>query len=118
MAKPHTQIPNGTRWIMSRAALSPHRGPQAYEVTRDGAEPFTITLDKRQRQVVDTLRKSPLRCASPVRLSDVVHIVKRDHKLQIETEFFTELDTPDPATFGVYVLTDKLRPVSGMEVQS
>lgn len=73
---------------------------------------FVMTLDKRQRQVVDALRRSPLYCASPVRLSDVVHIVKRDHGLNIETVFFQEHANGETTAFGIYVLRDEVTPAN------
>ncbi|MEP5761156.1 MAG: hypothetical protein ABJ327_17940 [Litoreibacter sp.] len=111
-----TKLPTNVRFIMRRPDLPQSREPVSFEVNRDGVMPFVVTLEKRQRQVIEALMLTPLYCASPVRLSDVVHIVKREHGLDIETMFFSDETGPETATFGVYVLKDKLRRVENNEV--
>lgn len=107
----HTKLPQGTRWINSRADLPQQRAARQYEIIREGDDPKMITLEKRQRQVIDALIATPLYCASPVRLSDIVHIVKREKALNIETLFFNRDTDPEGGKFGVYVLRDVLRPI-------
>ncbi len=105
--------PADTRWIFKRTDLPSSRGYQQYRIDRDGVPAKVITLDKRQRQVLDALRANPLYCASPVRLSDVVHIIKRDFGLNIETLFFSEKTGGEASTYGIYILRDAVTPING-----
>lgn len=93
---------------MKRADLHQDRKPKAKLIENDEAAPFVEMFSKRKLQVLETFEKSPLYCASPVRLSDVVMILKRDHGVDIVTTYHTEVGVPDPATFGVYALKSRI----------
>ncbi|MEO0667560.1 MAG: hypothetical protein AAFZ99_06555 [Pseudomonadota bacterium] len=69
-------------WIMSLKDMSGSRARQTYLI--DGET--EITLCKRWRDMMDTLRKGPVYCASPVRLSDAVHVLRNDYQVPIETD--------------------------------
>ena len=97
-------LPTGTRWIMSRSDLPTAREPARYEWTEDGKPHFAV-LSKRNRQVLDALRRGPLYCASPVRLSDSVLILKRDYGIDIETLLFSG---DGESRFGVYRLASDI----------
>ena len=101
-------IPTGTCWIMARPALVQANGPMTLKITNGDASPFVETLSKRKLQVALTLKRSPVFCASPLRLRDTVMLLKRDHGLDIETTFHTEANGPEPATFGVYTLKSEI----------
>lgn len=76
--------PNQTKpdWIMSLRDMSGNRARQAYLVDDE----MQITLSKRWRDMMDTLRKGPVYCASPVRLSDAVHVLRNEYQVPIETD--------------------------------
>ncbi|MBM2294278.1 hypothetical protein JQX09_20320 [Sulfitobacter pseudonitzschiae] len=74
------------RWILSVPDLSNDRGSARYLVTRSNGETAEVILNKRKRQVVDTLLKTELFCASTVRIGDVVFRLKEDDDLHAETK--------------------------------
>lgn len=101
--------PENTRWIISRQDLPRRRGSARYEVhNADGARE-TITLSNRKRQVLDALMRNPIYCASPVRLSDIVLLLRNENGINIETDFFQENDGIENTRFGIYVLVDQVR---------
>ena len=106
--KTETKPPQNTQWIISRRDLPPRRGTARFEVCKADGNCTTITLKNRKRQVLHALMESPIYCASPVRLSDIVLLLRGDG-IEIETEFFSENDGTENARFGVYVLTDQVR---------
>jgi len=81
----HTPAPNGNQdptWIMAVRDLPQDRAPALFIVDNDR----TTLIGKRLRQVLEALQKGPIFCASPVRLSDAVLILRRDYGVRIETE--------------------------------
>lgn len=78
-SQPHNSNPN---WILSLRDMSGNRAKQRYRIDGEAE----ITLSKRWRDMMDTLRKGPVYCASPVRLSDAVCVLRRDYQVPIETE--------------------------------
>ncbi|MEO3416810.1 hypothetical protein AAFO92_19335 [Roseovarius sp. CAU 1744] len=83
-----TKPPTNTVRIMRIADLPQERSPAQYELQNGDSKPKVVTLSKRQRQVMDLLIAAPFFCASPVRLSDVVHILKRETGLEVDTKFY------------------------------
>jgi hypothetical protein len=73
-------------WVMSVKDLTPDRTPARYEVTKADGSKSLVTLEKRKRQIVDTLLMRPRYCASTVRLGDGVFRLKSDHGLRAETK--------------------------------
>lgn len=69
-------------WIMSLHDMSGNRAKQRYLIDGEAE----IVLSKRWRDMMDTLRKGPVYCASPVRLSDAVCVLRRDYQVPIETD--------------------------------
>ncbi len=67
---------------MSLCDMSGNRDKQRYRIEGE----TEIVLSKRLRDMMDTLRKGPVYCASPVRLSDAVCVLRRDYQVPIETE--------------------------------
>lgn len=109
MKNSDTKPPQNTQWVISRRDLPSRRGSARYEVCKADGKCETITLSNRKRQVLDALMRSPIYCASPVRLSDIVLLLRNDNGIGIETEFFQENDGIENTRFGVYVLTDQVR---------
>lgn len=109
MTKTETKPPENTQWVISRRDLPSRRGSARYEVRKADEKCETITLSNRKRQVLDALMRSPVFCASPVRLSDIVLLLRNETGIGIETEFFQENDGIENTRFGIYVLTDRVR---------
>lgn len=100
--------PSGTRWIMAARDLPQDRRLTYFRVTKSDGREQVLALEKRKAQVLQAIMRSPIYCASPVRLSDIVHILKRDYDIGIITEFYSDDSGPEPTRFGVYFLTDQV----------
>lgn len=111
-----TNPPTGTKRIMRVADLPALRSPARYELRFENGKSQTLTLDKRKRQIVDLLIGSPVYCASPVRLSDIVHILKREVGLEIETKYYPGNPSIGAGDYGVYFLVSDIRPLKGCGV--
>ncbi len=104
-----SEIRQSAKRILRRADLPKSRNLAAYTwPTEDGGESRTIVA-KRDRQVLDAIIDGPVFCASPVRVSDSVLRLRRDHGVPIETETFSERDGDESLTFGAYYLTADVR---------
>lgn len=90
MSKFKKKSPKDTRWIMSRRDLPQTRVPSSYLLKKETGDERTITLSHRYLQVFEALRIGPIHCASPLRLSDAVLILRRDYEVDIVTDFHTE----------------------------
>ncbi|MEQ8898657.1 MAG: hypothetical protein RID23_16345 [Roseovarius sp.] len=108
--------PTSTKRIMCVADLPSYRDMAQYSVQNEDGQEAVYTLSKRQRQVMDLLLAGPVYCASPVRLSDVVHILKREIDIEVETRFYPGDKETGSGDYGVYFLTSKVRPVEPSEV--
>lgn len=81
----NTPAPEGNqdpRWIMAVRDLPQDRNTVLFTIDNDR----TTLIGKRLRQVLEALQKGPIFCASPVRLSDAVLILRRDYGVRIETQ--------------------------------
>lgn len=88
------------------------RTPARYEIAGpDGAR--AITLTKGNRIILDALLERPVYCASPVRISDRVCILRRDYGVPIDREMYEA----DPHTggdkYGVYFIGAGVRRIEG-----
>ena len=117
IGRPETKTPPPSAQRIWRVAdLPKHRDPAWYGI-RTGDEPErAYLLCKRQRQIMDLLIAGPVYCASPVRISDVVHILKRETGLAVETEFYPGDSETGAGTYGVYFLTSRVRRLAAQEV--
>jgi hypothetical protein len=109
--KTKTTPPANARRIWRVSDLPQDRGPATYLIRNGDAPRRKVTLDKRQRQILDLLRAGPVYAASPVRISDIVHILKRDIGLHVETVRFPGDPTTGSGSFGVYYLRSSVTPV-------
>lgn len=73
-------------WVLSLRDLSQETAPGCYRVTPGEGEAFEIIISKRKRQVVDTMIKKDLFCASTVRIGDIVFRLKEDNNLHTKTK--------------------------------
>ena len=101
-------------WVIKD--LTQERDSCTFEIVNDGQKPRAFNFDKRKRQVIETLMRSPVYCASPVRISDVVHILKRDNGLEVETRMFPGNPKTGSGSYGIYILKSKVTRLEGREV--
>ena len=84
--------------------LPKDRESARYKITGNDGVVSIITLAKGNRIILDALLKQPVYCASPVRISDRVCILRHEYRVPIIKEMY-ENDAPtDRAKFGVYFL--------------
>jgi len=76
-----TTLSPAPRWVMGVNDLT--QGVRAKTYMVDGR---IVTLANRKRQVVDTLLRSPVYCASTIRISDIVFRLKSEDGIGISTE--------------------------------
>lgn len=108
--------PENARRIWRVADLPPYRGEALYGIT-NGTQPETAhLLAKRRRQVMDLLMAGPVYCASPVRISDIVHVLKTENGLQVETEYYPGDPETGAGNFGIYFLVSRVRKLARQEV--
>jgi hypothetical protein len=83
----------------------PKNGAAArYKITREDGGVSVITLAKGNRIILDALLKQPVYCASPVRISDRVCILRHEYRVPIIKEMYENDAETDRAKFGVYFL--------------
>lgn len=93
--------------------LSPDEAPAKYEIISDDGQTKTITLARGNRIILDTLIKQPVYCASPVRISDRVHILKSVYGVPITKEMYANDKQTGRQRFGVYFIGDGVRQIDG-----
>jgi len=77
-----TELRSSTsRWIMSEPDLSGTGAKTTYCIDAE----TNITLAKRWQKMFETLRRGPVFCASPVRLSDAVFVLRSEYGVEIDT---------------------------------
>ncbi len=75
-----------------------------YRITDVDGDTRTITLTKGNRIVLDALIAQPVFCASPVRISDRVCILRHEYGVPITKEMYENDAVTDRAKYGVYFL--------------
>lgn len=97
-------IQQAAQWIESRFSLSQCRARATFSLgSPDGGEQ-RIELQKRTRQVLETLIAHPIYCASKLRISETVRVLRHDYGVEIETVSFDDYADGEKVTFGIYVL--------------
>lgn len=84
------------------------RAAARYKITCADGDFRLITLSKGNRIVLDALILQPLFCASPVRISDRVCILRHDYNVRIIKRMYENDAATDRAKFGVYFLAAKV----------
>ena len=87
--------------------------PARYEITSEDGTTKTVTLAKGNRIILDALIQQPVYCASPVRISDRVCILRRDYGVPITKEMYSNDTATDRAKYGVYFLGKGVRRIDG-----
>lgn len=93
--------------------LPSDRAPARYKITGDDGAVHQITLTKGNRIILDALINQPVYCASPVRISDRVCILRHEYRVPIIKEMFDNDAATDRAKFGVYFLNGRVERLSG-----
>jgi hypothetical protein len=75
-----------------------------YKITDPNGDSHTITVAKGNRIILDALIAQPVYCASPVRISDRVCILRHEYKVPITKEMYQNDSATDRAKFGVYFI--------------
>lgn len=110
MKKADDKPPHDARRIRRVADLPPERRAACYLIQNGDEPPRSVILDKRKRQVLDLLRQAPVFCASPVRVSDVVFVLKRECGLDVETTLYPGDPETGAGSYGVYTLRSRVVP--------
>ena len=108
--------PASTQRIWRVADLPNDRAPARYMIADENGKPTTVLLSKRRRQVMDLLKQGPVYCASPVRISDIVHLLKRETGVVVDTEYYPGDTETGAGTYGVYFLRSTVTPIQHDEV--
>lgn len=91
-----------TKWIMGNHSLPQDFETARYKATDSNGKIKLFTASKRQRQVVEALSESPLYCASPIRLSHYVDLLREQlGDDAIATDWYS-VKEPFPNRYGVY----------------
>ena len=112
MTKRSSTPPVNTRWIMGDRDLPQNYGDAQFNVADDDNPDLVITVSKRMRQTLEALIVGPVYCASPIRLSHYVDILRDDHRIKIETLWFTDSKGPMKTRYGVYKLLSEIKEVA------
>ncbi|WP_299739083.1 hypothetical protein [uncultured Roseobacter sp.] len=95
--------------------LGTNRAPARYQITDENGGISNITLAKGNRVILDALLAQPVYCASPVRISDRVCILRREYGVPITKEMYENDTATDRARFGVYFIGDGVKRLSDVE---
>ncbi len=104
--------PASTQRILRWGDLPGGSAPAVFELTSSTGVMQRVTLKGGNRKILEGLMRGPMYCASPVRVSDRVMVLKRDYGVNIRTEFYQGDGTTECERFGVYFLDDIARRLS------
>jgi hypothetical protein len=93
--------------------LPPDRAPARYKIMGEDGAVHQIILANGSRIILDALLIQPVYCASPVRISDRVCILRHEYRVPIIKEMFNNDAATDRAKFGVYFLSGRVERISG-----
>lgn len=116
MTKSKKSPPRHAKRVNRVADLPSDRNPATFEIVNEHGKCRIVILDKRRRQILELLTIGPVYCASPVRISDIVHVLKREIGLEVDTEFYPGDRATGAGDFGVYFLRSRVRRLDGREV--
>lgn len=102
--QPTKRPPDNTRRVNAWRDLPKDRTPARYAITDGDGNTRTITLAKGNRVILDALLERPLYCASPVRISDRVCILRNEYQVPIAREMYDADPATDRQRFGVYFI--------------
>lgn len=97
----HLKPPLTAQRVWQVSDLPRARGPAKYQIVDGKGLDCIVTLSKRRRQVMDLLIQGPVYCASPVRISDIVHLLKRETGVEVDTQYYPGDKETGAGTYGV-----------------
>lgn len=83
-----------------------------YRITSEDGGVSVISLAKGNRIILDALLKQPVYCASPVRISDRVCILRHEYGVPITKQMYENDAATDRAKFGVYFLNCRVERIA------
>ncbi|KAE9625939.1 hypothetical protein [Parasedimentitalea maritima] len=92
--------------------LPTNAAPARYKITGFDGRSHEIIIAKGNRIILDALVNQPVYCASSVRISDRVCILRHQYHVPIAKEMFENDTATDRAKFGVYFLSAKVERIS------
>ena len=101
--------PVNTKLIISRNDLSRAITPAGFTLLNELHTERVVTLVKKSHKVFQILLSGPLYCASTVRLSHWVVVLRDEYGVKIETLWLEDDRAPITTRHGVYVLRDTVR---------
>lgn len=104
--------PPNTLRVEAWRDLPSNKGWMTYRVTAQDGSAHKIKVRKNNRRILEAIMNGPVLAASAVRISDNIHILKRDYGVTIKTEMYENDTATDRAKFGVYFLVDSVVAVS------
>jgi hypothetical protein len=81
-----TKPPANAQRVNAWCDLPLARDPARYRITNPNGQTHEITLKLGNRQILEGLMCAPMYCASPVRVSDRVLILKTEFGIAVETK--------------------------------
>ncbi len=114
LSKDPTKIrpPSNALRVKSWQDLPTNGAPARYKITANDGSAHVIKIANGTRIILDALLNQPVYCASPVRISDRVYILRHQYCVPIAKEMFENDTATDRAKFGVYFLNAKVERVS------
>ena len=109
MTDKSTKPPSNALRVEAWRDLPSNKEPARYEITHEDGSTDQITLAKGNRIILDALIAQPVFCASPVRISDRVCILRHEYGVPITKEMYDNDADTDRARFGVYFLDGNVR---------
>ena len=93
--------------------LPSDRTPARYRLTLDDGKTRDFTLAKGNRVIMDALITQPVYCASPVRISMRVCVLRNEYSVPIHLEMFDNDAATGREKYGIYFLNAKVERLSG-----
>lgn len=110
---PNPRPPDNSRRVSAWRDLPTDRTPARYEIRDADGNTREITLKNGNRIVLDALLERPLYCASQVRISDRVGILRHEYGVPIEREMYEGNPQTGAQRFGVYFIGEGVRRIEG-----
>lgn len=112
-SKPNERPPVNALRVNRWADLSIQAAPATYEIRGEDGDKRIITVAKGNRIILDALLNSPVYCASPVRISDRVCILRHEYGVPITKEMYDNDISTGRAKFGVYFIGEGVTRIGG-----
>lgn len=101
--------PKNSLRVLAWRDLPKDRTPARYAIPCADGSTKEITLAKGNRIILDALIERPVYCASPVRISDRVCILRNEYGVPIDKEMYDADPATDRQRFGVYFIGKGVR---------